>query len=42
MYRLFPLALLACGGSSSTLPSTDGELTIVHTAHMEGEIEPCG
>lgn len=42
------LVLAACGGlelptaTPTPKPIPAADLTIVHTAHMEGEIEPCG
>ena len=42
------LFLAACGGlelptsTPTPKPIPESDVTIVHTSHMEGEIEPCG
>ena len=52
--RLAPLVWLGCVGSEPapstpgsapatvSEPAEPGDITIVHTARFEGEIEPCG
>jgi hypothetical protein len=35
--------MAGCGGATKALPEVQGgRLTVVHTARMEGELEPCG
>ena len=38
---MFPLLWLACGGAEPS-EQTTGELRLIYSHNLDGEIEPCG